>query len=62
METLAVICYGKFQKPLMQILHEIIHQQVFEELMDKLEKGRVYFINDKGNLELPIIDMKKLEE
>ncbi len=30
--------------------------------MDKLEKGRVYFLNDQQNLELPLIDLKKYDQ
>jgi len=40
----------------------MIHHQVYEELVDKLEKGKVYFINSEGNLELPIIDVKILQQ
>ena len=34
-------------------MHELIHEKVYEALIDKIERGEVYFINDKGNLELP---------
>lgn len=39
-------------------LHEILDQEIYSKLVDKIENNIVYFINENGNLELPHINIK----
>lgn len=59
---MAVFCNTSNQKEFLEILYEILDEKVYGVLIDKIETGRVYFLNKNGNLELPIVDMKKLEK
>ncbi|KRW99528.1 Armadillo-type fold [Pseudocohnilembus persalinus] len=45
-----------------QLLHEMIDDKVFQEIIDNIEIGRIYFINSQDLLELPVIEVKKLED
>ncbi|EAR98877.2 hypothetical protein TTHERM_00255680 (macronuclear) [Tetrahymena thermophila SB210] len=62
MEALAVISsYGTHKEYILQILHEILDSKVYDQLVDKLQTGKVYFINQHGKLEMPVIEVKKYE-
>jgi len=39
-------------------LHEILDEEIYSKLVDKIENNIVYFINENGNLELPHINIK----
>ncbi|CAD8114319.1 unnamed protein product [Paramecium sonneborni] len=60
LECLSLLAY--LDKKHLEYLHEVLNNQVYEKLNDKVDNGIVYFINDNGNLELPQINIKKLEE
>ena len=52
LETLAVICISTDSKIMLEILHEILTSQIYEELLDKIEKNNYFFLNKNGFLEI----------
>jgi len=62
LENLTVFCNTSNKKEFLEILYEVLDEKVYGVLIDKLETGRVYFLNINGNLELPIVDMRRLEK
>ena len=58
LETLAVICASTDSKIMLEILHEILGSQLYDELLDKLEKKSYFFLNKNGFLEL-LLDKKE---
>lgn len=52
METLAVICISTDKLIILEILHEILSVNAYEELLDKLEKGNYFYLNKNGILEM----------
>lgn len=51
LECLAVLSYCNRKH--LDFLHEVLDQQIYDKLVDKVDNNIVYFINDNGNLELP---------
>ena len=47
---------------IMSILMEIVDRKVFDLINDKIENGIVYFVSDQNNLQLPLINIKQLND
>ena len=52
LETLAVICVATDSKIMLEILHETLASQIYEELLDKIEKSNYFYLNKNGFLEI----------
>ena len=61
LETLAVICNHFDQTPILEILHELVEKKDYEELLDKLEKNNLFYIDNNGALQKNINDSNNSE-
>lgn len=61
LETLAVICNNFEQSSILEILHDSIEKRDYEELLDKLEKNNLFYIDNNGTLQKNIIDSNNSE-